>query len=764
MALPFARKQVIRFGDTWNQTFRELFKVGRDPQFLAGLDVAFDSSDRFFDKVNARIGPTSKSLSRMFIGSAPFVDQFGDSLLSYLDDFNTWIDQAAANGDLERFFADAASQADALLDIGKEIFVLVGRIGGMQQGSTLFRDMADALERFNDSASTTRDVAGIIETGNAAIRGAVDVLTVLGATLRDTLADPGTRDAVELFFNVLTAGAEVVQDVAGAFTALPDGLQSVLLAGAALALLWGKLNTVGGKLATVTDRATGALDRMGPAGERAGRGLSRTVDYAGKAATALIGLQVAGVVLDQFDDSAVKVDALNRSLRELALSGEVGGELTRQFGTDLERLNEAAAGASDGWFPKLGRAIEGIIPPVKSLNELMTGGSFTGSADRFRALDAELLSVAESTKNLDGVSRAYNEILLKSGLNVASLNKLLPATAQWMKDAQAEAHGLTREQNLLNGSMEQAIEVTGGYAQAWRALHGVQLTADEQMLATQEAIDAVAESFRENGREIEGNSAAALENRIAVGRAAEAAAEAASKKYEETRSVKDANAVYDGYITQLRKTLSQSGLTKAQVDRLVGAYAEMPKDVTTKVTANTTQALSAIQQLNQRKIPNKTFYINGVYRELRISGQNSAGGVANRWGGVYEHAQTGLVNLREAGVYSPAAVARYAFAEPATGGEAFIPRFGDRERSVGIGRQAMEWYGYDVQPKGALQAVWKAAMQMARPAPASPDSPVYTPAHFAQAVRAAVSGLTVTLDGRTVGHITGREADVFYRT
>ncbi len=42
----------------------------------------------------------------------------------------------------------------------------------------------------------------------------------------------------------------------------------------------------------------------------------------------------------------------------------------------------------------------------------------------------------------------------------------------------------------------------------------------------------------------------------------------------------------------------------------------------------------------------------------------------NRWGGVYEHAQAGL--LREAGIFSARTPARYAFAEPATGGEAFI--------------------------------------------------------------------------------------------
>lgn len=65
--------------------------------------------------------------------------------------------------------------------------------------------------------------------------------------------------------------------------------------------------------------------------------------------------------------------------------------------------------------------------------------------------------------------------------------------------------------------------------------------------------------------------------------------------------------------------------------------------------------------------------------------------VLNREGGVYTHAQDGL--LREAQVFAPVAPARYAFAEPATGGEAFIPRFGDRERSLAIADAAAQWHG-----------------------------------------------------------------------
>jgi hypothetical protein len=62
---------------------------------------------------------------------------------------------------------------------------------------------------------------------------------------------------------------------------------------------------------------------------------------------------------------------------------------------------------------------------------------------------------------------------------------------------------------------------------------------------------------------------------------------------------------------------------------------------------------------------------------------------ANRWGGITSTPSGAAVGE---GVL-PDGPARYAFAEPATGGEAFVPRFGDYRRSTSILDQASRWYG-----------------------------------------------------------------------
>src|SRR5690606_12650735 len=235
-------------------TFRQLARVGRDPVFLSALDAAMAAGDRFFDGVNARIPATARSLAGLFTGSIPVVDRFGDALLGYIDDFNAWIDRSAQNGRLEEFFRDAAKQAEALMDLSREVFVLVGRIGGMQRGSTVLRDMADAVARFNSEVHSMRSVEGIIATGNEAIRGMIEVLVILGESLSETLADPGTRDAIALFFDVLKTGAEIVGGLATLFRSLPDPIQSTVLAAIALAALGGRLFSMLRKLTTAAGR------------------------------------------------------------------------------------------------------------------------------------------------------------------------------------------------------------------------------------------------------------------------------------------------------------------------------------------------------------------------------------------------------------------------------------------------------------------------------------------------------------------------------
>lgn len=135
-----------------------------------------------------------------------------------------------------------------------------------------------------------------------------------------------------------------------------------------------------------------------------------------------------------------------------------------------------------------------------------------------------------------------------------------------------------------------------------------------------------------------------------------------------------ANQQYQATIDSLDTFAGKLNISKSELDKITGNYDINLLYTTTYVSRGTPPSRSDF----------------GSIPTGRIGGE--------RWGGVYEHAQDGA--LRDAGLYSPMSPARYAFAEPATGGEAFIPKYGETRRSTGILAHAAGWYGMDVVPRG----------------------------------------------------------------
>jgi hypothetical protein len=79
----------------------------------------------------------------------------------------------------------------------------------------------------------------------------------------------------------------------------------------------------------------------------------------------------------------------------------------------------------------------------------------------------------------------------------------------------------------------------------------------------------------------------------------------------------------------------------------------------------------------------------------------------SRWGNVFPMAVGGVSSYAAAGIGSGGPL--YKWAEPETGGEAFIPRLGDEMRSKKILDIAASWYGMSVVPISALRAAPAAA-------------------------------------------------------
>jgi methyl-accepting chemotaxis protein len=256
---------------------------------------------------------------------------------------------------------------------------------------------------------------------------------------------------------------------------------------------------------------------------------------------------------------------------------------------------------------------------------------------------------------------------------------------------------------ILNGVHEASDDTAGGFDDLGRSaaetaeeverlntafdeLFAAEMGLDRATIAAKDGMKELKEELTEGRRTLNLNTAAGRENASAVLDQIDKFKSLRDARIEHGESIDSANAKYSKDIAGLRKTMLQAGFTAEEIDRLIGKYQAIPAKVNTTVDVKGAQ--SAVARANQvrealARIPSR--------KHIRISVSSPDGSVTgtsggftefNRYGGVYEHAQTGL--LREAAVVSPRSPARYAFAEPATGGEAFIPKRGDMGRSRAI--------------------------------------------------------------------------------
>lgn len=499
--------------------------------------------------------------------------------------------------------------------------------------------------------------------------------------------------------------AQAVDSLLDAFGNMPSFLQSgiVILVGVSGAALLAFAALI--KVRASATKAMAELRAMGPAGVRAAEGLTKVGRYARFAAGALVALELASAALESLNSNTVDAERLTKSLEELGKTGKNTGELTRLFGDNLSGWADAVYDTSSG-FSEFGRTAESLIPGLKGLSELTWGYSFTQSAEQVKAADEALTELVRNGK-LNEARAAFTRLLQASGVSYEELERLLPGYIEAIREAEKSTSGAAGAQDaaaskakLLAGGMYSAELAGRKLIDVFNELNGRAIDFAEAQIKVEGGLDRITESFKENGKTLDINTKAGRENKQAILDVIQASADAAQKKYDESGSIKDATHVYDDYIGRLKETLRKQGLSKTAINDIIAAYASMPTLVVTTVTANTLPAQIKLAAIEAKVLALKD-------RTIRISAQvywtskglHVPGGThLERWGGITEHAQTGL--LRDAEIATPRSPARYAWAEPATGGEAFVPRRGNTGRSLGILQHAAGWYGHALVPTG----------------------------------------------------------------
>jgi TP901 family phage tail tape measure protein len=523
-------------------------------------------------------------------------------------------------------------------------------------------------------------------------------LTTLAITSQEG-ANGGLRAIVQATTNMVNTLASAPSAVTSA------GVVIAGIGGIALLASAGVL-----KLRSSIAQATASMAAAGPVGARFSGVLDKTAVYAGRAMAAMVAMQIAFAAAG--DSASPQVNALAKSLADYGVSGKAAGEASKTFGDGLENLKYDLGTLDTGRWTSFSNGFAGTVEGLTGMGNVMDQ-SLVHAKERLSGIDEALASLVSSGK-ADQAKAAFDRLRKVADDQGISLNELMKALPQYgaalddsatgnKSAAQAASENATSQSRLAK-TMADAVEKAGSFKEAFDALKGSMISILDTSMAAEQALDDLSESLNKNGNQWDINTAAGRDNTKAVEDVIIKARDAAQAKYAETGSVSEATAVYSGYIDRLRATAGQSGSLRAEVDALIAKYGSLPPAVATRVyafgldevLAQASSLFTHLKFLNGMRVDTYIATHSTTYHEDVHVGVPGAGGtLLRRWGGITEHAASGLLN---AGVFPAGSQPLYAFAEPATGGEAFIPRHGDMTRSRGIAERVVrDWLGGDVQ-------------------------------------------------------------------
>jgi len=487
-------------------------------------------------------------------------------------------------------------------------------------------------------------------------------------------------------------------DLLGAINEIPTPVTNtiVVVGGliAAGALMWGMAVKARGHLAAMNAQ----LAATGPAGTKAAAALSKVGSVAGGILTVIAAVQAASALLGSVmkEDLNPQVDALAVGLQRWAEEGKIAGEMSRVLGKDTGELMEILAMAGDKSrradamsfndpFDTVEHKLDEFEAKAKSIDTALAslhGSNAEAAREAFEQLSDAGLEAGLTLEELEALFPEYNAALETTTAATAEAAAAVSPYATQLEhlallmgvQGETAEEAVTTMLAAWSDAATDFVDLLGAYGAALEGLDEDQeLTTQGFIEQLQKQADAQAE-WAANMQELAARGVGGMINELAAmgPEGAEMVALMADMTDEELQEVvrlwglrgdQTGQQIAEGIIAGIEE--SEGGIDGLQgaIDGLHGTTVDI-----------------VLRTLNQQA---KTEF-----------GVNAA--QAYRWGGVTAHAQSGLLN---AGIYSTQNPARYAFAEPATGGEAFIPRRGNRARSLAILDVAASWYGAELSSR-----------------------------------------------------------------
>jgi hypothetical protein len=376
----------------------------------------------------------------------------------------------------------------------------------------------------------------------------------------------------------------------------------------------------------------------------------------------------------------------------------VGNDISTMFG-EFARGGKGAQEALRALLMVLGGLaimVGGLVLGVSKIVEwfVAAGEAVGGFIARFGQLASAVPIIGQLGAKVEGFFAAFN------GSND------IDTTAKALSAMGADAALTADDMDKLAGQIGKVTNDAGTLAEAMttKVLTSM-MGLDQANLSVAQSLNQVSDAIKQNGRQLDIHTVKGEANRQAILGAVSANIQQYQALVASGVGAADAAAAYDQNTAALERQLQKAGLTSAQIDGLIGKYRNVPGKVETDIaTQGLTDAINGladlIRELNGLPTRKSVEVFVAVHDAQLQRTQNAMDRLqGNRWGGIYQHAEEGLLSAK---VYAPSGPARYAFAEPATGGEAFVPRHGDYGRSTAILDQASRWYGGRFMAAGGI--------------------------------------------------------------
>lgn len=602
-----------------------------------------------------------------------------------------------------------------------------GVMFGNQQVTAARILYAGGAKSVNDFTKAVNDSGFAVKSAGTKMDNLQGDLKKLSSSLQTDLIQAGTG-ANSALRKLTQTGTAFVNN----FGQLPKSVQegSVYLstfAGAAL-LAFSGLTKFKGKIAEVKDALTG----LGPAGTKAASGLGSLVSVGGKLALlATVGATVNAVAAAT-RAAPVPVGKLAASLLDYAATGTVAGDATAILGKNMKTFKSDIQNFGTGGWGKFSEGFSSVVDNLIGADAYLDD-SVNNARQRMDQLDQALVQMV-SSGHADQAKQVFANLLKATkdqGGNLNDLKNALPQYSAALGDlAQASANATTATRaaadagKTLAGSWEAAVNQGKNLADVFNQLNGAATNTDAAEIKVTNSFADLTTALQNNGNVLDINTVKGAANKQAMIDNATSIRDAVQARYQETGSLTSANALYTQYINQLRATLTQAGLTKAQIDDLIARYYQMPASVQTPVTAPgaTTAAdqmttLKAKEAELERKIDvlvKTNASTNELQRyqqeldalhdkEIHIwtyqstvadssgdyhAGNFNAGGRMRADGGITDfYANGGIREPAHIAEIVPAGTYRV-MAERETGGEGYIPLApGKRNRSLSVWEQ-----------------------------------------------------------------------------